>query len=203
MLHSDGLLPAVLYGEGIVSTPIEVVFKDFDKVWRQTGEHSLLGLEIESGEEGANKKEYTVLIHDIARDPIKDTVSHVDFYAVRMDKTVKTYIPLIIEGESPAVKNLDGVLVQNVRELEVEALPKDLPRELKLNVSSLVDLNTHCTVKDIPVSKSVKILAEPDEVIVSVIPPRVLEEKEGVEEIAPSEIPVAGKEKKEEAKLES
>jgi large subunit ribosomal protein L25 len=128
-----------------------------------------------------DEKSKNVLIHDVAKDPVNDKIIHVDFYEVRMDKAIRTEVPLVFEGEAPAVKNLEGVLVKNITEVEVEALPKDLPHEIKIDISSLETFDDHIRIKDLKLSEGVKILAELEETIVSVIPPRTQEEIEELE----------------------
>ncbi len=194
-LRKDGLLPGVLYGSGTNTVPVQVSAKEFDRVFKEAGESTIITLNVSEGEDAAGK-DFNVLVHDIARDPVKNTILHVDFYAVRMDKPITAKVPIVVQGEAPAVKNLGGVLVQSVREVEIEALPKDLPHELTIDVSGLEEIDTHRTVSDIPVANSVKILAEPDEVVVTIIAPRVVEEEVPAEEVAAADIPVAGKEEK-------
>lgn len=89
---------------------------------------------------------------------------------------------LIFEGEAPAVKNLEGVLIKNITEVEVEALPKDLPHEIKVDISCLETFDEHIKIKDLKLPEGVKVLAEPEEVIALVTPPRTKEELEELEE---------------------
>lgn len=175
-LREKGMIPAVLYGQEMESRPIAVPSMDFERAYREAGESSLVILELE-------EKPYNVLIHDIARDPIKDTPIHADFYAVRMDKTIRVSVPLAFVNESPAVKNEGGVLIKAVQELEVEALPANLPHELMIDLSLLTALESHLAVKDIAIPPNVKILADPGEVIAVVEAPRSEEELKALEQV--------------------
>ena len=168
-LRNQGFLPAVLYGEGVLSQPIAISFKDFEKAYKEAGESTLLKLEVDG-------KSYNVLIHDISFDPLRDHPIHADFYAVRMDKEIRATVRLEFMGESPAVKNLGGILIKVVQELEVEAFPQDLPHEIQINLDVLTELQSRILVKDIPSPKGVKILANADELVVLVEPPRSEEE---------------------------
>lgn len=181
-MRQKGVMPAVLYGYGIESRPIAVPRADFERVYREAGESSLVTLEVEG-------RPYNVLIHDIARDPIKDKPIHADFYAVRMDKAIRVSVPLAFAGESPAVENEGGVLIKVVQELEVEALPQDLPHELRADLSRLAALESRLTVADIPTPPGVKILAEPGEVVVIVEAPRSEEEIKALEQAPAAEAP--------------
>ncbi len=190
-LRRAGFLPAVVYGEGVPSQPISVPYKDFDKVFREAGESTLIKLRI-TNDELRKAQEFNVLIHDPARDPLKGQPLHVDFYAVRMDKTIRTKVPVEIIGESPAVKNLAGILIKVIQEIEVEALPRDLPHELKVDISGLAELESRLYVKDIPFSPGVKIHANQDDAVVIVESPRTEEELKALEEAplveAPAEV---------------
>ena len=164
-----GFLPAVVYGEGVPSRAIAVSQKEFEKIYQTAGESTLVHLDVAGSP-------HTVLIHDIARDPVSGQTLHADFYAVRMDKLLRASIPLEFVGESPAVKNEGGVLVKVVHELEVEALPQDLPRTLNINIHRLEKLNDRILVKDIMPPAGVRILESLDEVIAIVEAPRSEEE---------------------------
>jgi large subunit ribosomal protein L25 len=121
-----------------------------------------------------------------------------------MDKTLTAEVQLIFEGEAPAVKSLDGILVKNITEVEVEALPKDLPHEIKVDISSLDSFDKHIRIKDLQLPLGVKILAEAGEVVVLVKPPRTEEELKALEEKPEEKVEevevVAEKEVEEEAK---
>jgi len=175
VLRKKGFIPAIVYGAGHKNIPIEVDYHEFEKAFKQTGESTIIKLKI--GNQAKN-----VLIHDVAREPVGDRFIHIDFYQVRMDKAITAEVGLVFEGEAPAVKNLEGVLVKNITEVEVEALPKDLPHEIKVDISALKTFDDHIKIKDLKLPLGVKVLAEPEEVIASVIPPRTKEELEELEE---------------------
>lgn len=164
-LRRAGFLPAVLYGEGVSSQSISIPYKDFTKAYKEAGESTLVKLEVDG-------KPYNVLIHDITHDPIKGYALHADFYAVRMDKEIRTKVPIEFFSESPAVKNEGAVLVKVAQELEVEALPQDLPHELRADLSALAKLEDKIFVKDIVLPKGVKTVADPDEVVAIAETPR-------------------------------
>lgn len=191
-LRQTGYIPAILYGHKIKSQPLSVEQKDFQCIFSQTGETSILSLAV-------GDKKHNVLIHDLARDPVTQNILHIDFYEVRMDETLKAKIPLIFTGESLAVKSEDGVLVKAVQEIEVEALPKNLPKEISVDISALSTFEDKIQIKDLKVAPSIKILAEPDEVVASVVPPRSEKELEEmaakpIEEVG--EVKVVGEEEK-------
>ena len=196
-LREKGFLPAVLYGEGVPSQPLAVLHKDFEKIYREAGESTLVKLEVAD-------KLYNVLVHDVAHDPLRGKPIHADFYAVRMDKVIHAKVPLVFEGEAPAVKNEGGVLIKVMKELEVAALPQDLPHEFKIDVTSLKTVQSKIIVADIPLPPGVKIIAHAEEVVVLVEPPRSEEELATLEQVSPEAAPLEVKteqELKKEAKV--
>lgn len=178
-LRRAGFLPAVVYGEGVLSQSLAVPYKDFDKAYKEAGESTLLALDVDG-------KKYNVLIHDLAHDPIKGNPIHADFLAVRMDKTIKTKVLLEFVGESPAVKNEGGILVKVLSEVEVEAFPQDLPHELRVDLSPLAVFEARLRIKDVILPKGVKILADQDEIICLVEPPRSEEELAELKQAPPA-----------------
>lgn len=174
-LRKKGFVPAIVYGPGHKPLPIQVEYQEFKKVFDDAGESTIIKLK--AGNDSKN-----VLIHEVARDPVTDKFIHIDFYQVRMDKAISAEVSLIFEGEAPAVKNLEGVLIKNITEVEVEALPKDLPHEIKVDISCLETFDEHIKIKDLKLPEGVKVLAEPEEVIALVTPPRTKEELEELEE---------------------
>ncbi len=193
-LRAENLLPAILYGPKIKNTPLVLDYKSFEKVWKQAGESSLINLEVEG-----EKKKYLVLIHDIQQDPLTDKIIHVDLYQPDLEKKVTAWVPLVIIGEAPAVKNLGGTLVRNLDEVEVRALPKDLPHEIKVDVSNLKEIHDEVLIEDLQIPDNVEILKNPKEVVVTVAPPeRVEEELVEEEEVKEPEVIKEKEEEKEE-----
>ena len=187
-------MPAVLYGPGVESMPLAVAKRDFEKVLREAGETSLVTVNVEGG------KAYNVLIHDVAKDPMTLKPIHADFYAVRMDKPIEAKIPLIFTGEAPAVKNEGGILVKVLHELEVKALPKDLPHEIIVDISGLEKVDDKFHVQDLALPSGVTTAVAADEVVALIEPPR--SEAELEELTKTEEAPVAEVKTEREVKVE-
>jgi len=182
-LRKQSLLPAVLYGPKIKSQPLNVDLKEFEKVYKEAGESTLIKLKIK--DEKLKSKEFRVLIHDIQRDPLTEKIIHVDFYQPRLEEEVEVTLPLIFEGEAPAVREQGGTLVKIISEIEVRALPKNLPKEIKVDVSVLKTFEDNIKISDLKLPEGVKILKEPDEIVASVAPP---EEEELAEKPVEKEV---------------
>ncbi len=189
-LRRAGFLPAVVYGENVKSQPITVPYKDFEKAYKAAGESTLVTLDVEG-------KKYNVLIHDIKHDPLRGKPIHADFYAVRMDKVIRAKVVIELFGESPAVKNESGILIKVMKEMEVEALPQDLPHELRADLSALDKLESRLLVKDILLPKGVKIFVASEEVIAIVETPRSEEELAALKETPATEAPIEVKTERE------
>lgn len=192
-LRQKGLVPAELYGNKVENLHLTVSAKDLSKALKEAGESSIINLNI-------NGDKRPVLTYNVQRHPIKENVMTVDFYQVRLDEKVETAVLVELVGESPAVKEKDGVLLQVIRELDIEALPTDIPRSIRVDISSLIEINQTIYIKDLNIGKGVKILAEPEAVVVTVQAKMTEEEAKAMEEKATdvSEIKVEGEEKKKE-----
>lgn len=194
-LRQGGKIPGILYGPKIKNLSLGLDLKEFEKVYLEAGESSLISLE-------ADGKKFLVLIHDVEFDVLSRKPIHVDFYQPNLDEEITVAIPLVFEGEAGAVKDLGGTLVRNIHELEVKALPQNLPHELKVNVEKLATFEDNILVKDLILPQGVKTLKNPDEIVALVSSPQKVEEEllkpieEKVEEVA--EV----KEKKEKGKAE-
>lgn len=184
VLRKGGKIPAVFYGPKEKATSIAIPTVDFIKVWRKAGESSVVILK-----DGSD--EHETLIHEIDVHPVTGAPRHADFYVIEKGKKVKVHVPLVFGGVSGAVKDKGGILVKVLRELEIEAAPKDLPHELKVDISALAELSSVITAKDIVIPAGVTLIAKPDEIIAS-----IAEAKEEVEEVKPVDMSAIEVEKK-------
>jgi large subunit ribosomal protein L25 len=188
--RKEGLIPAELYGHKVENLHLAVDNKEFKKVFKLAGENTIINLLIEDSNK---KEEIPVLIHDVQTDYLTNDIIHVDFYQIRMDEKVKTHVPLEFVGKSPAVENYGGILNKSMNEIEVEALPQDLPPSIPVDISKIQELNQSIYVKDLNIPKGVKVLVDLDTVIATVIP----QKEEVVEEtIDISAVKVETEEKK-------
>jgi len=188
-LRREGLIPAELYGHGIENLHLSIPKDAFSEVYKEAGEHAVVNVLVDGGSR-------PVLIHDVQVDPITDGILSVDLYQVNMDEKVTTHVPVEFVGESPAVRDLDGVLIKVMDEIEVEALPADIPQSIEIDLSKLTELDESLYIKDIKASISYTILTDPDTVVVSVSEQREEEEEPVEEELTPEDVVVEGEEKR-------
>jgi len=184
-VRKAGKIPAVFYGKKEASTAISVPKIDFLKVWKEAGASSIVTLETPEGIKES-------LIQDVDLDPITSTPRHADFYVFEKDHKVAVELPLEFIGVAPAVKDLGGMFVKVLHELKIEAMPKDLPHNIKVDVSVLINFGDQILAEDIILPKGVTLLANPKEVVATISAPR--EEKE--EEVAPADLSTIEVEKK-------
>lgn len=190
-VRAQGLIPAVFYGPKQETTSIKVNYQQFEKALKEAGESTVVVLDIDG-------TEHETLIHDVDYHPVKGNVSHVDFYVIEKGKKVKVHVPLAFEGVSPAEKNLGATLVKVMHEVEIEAMPKDLPHEIAVDISPLVDLESQIHASDLKMPSGVELVTEPEEVIAIVQAVEELSE-EPTGPVDMSAIEVEKKGKKEEA----
>jgi len=190
-LRKAGKIPAVFYGPKEASTSIAVSLAEFKKIWKKAGESSVVILK-----DGTH--EHEALINDVDIHPVSGIVRHADFYVIEKGKKVKVHTPIVFDGVSPAVKDKGGILVKVLRELEIEAAPKDLPHEIRVDISPLAELNSAIHASDIQLPHGVTLVTKAEEIVAS-----IAEAKEEVEEapkaidMSSIEVEAKGKEAKE------
>ena len=170
-LRKQGFLPAVLYGPKIKNLPLIIDAKKFEEVFKEAGESSLISLEIEGD------KKYLVLIHDFQNDPLTGEIIHVDFFQPSLEEEIEVRIPLIFQGEAPAVKNLSGTFVKYLSEIEVKALPQKLPREIIVHIEKLKTFEDSIKISDLELPEGVKVLRDKEEIVAAVLPAEKVEEE--------------------------
>lgn len=157
-LRREGILPANVYGQSHKSIAIQIPIKDFSPVFKKAGETGLVDLSFE-------KETLPVLIHSVQREPRSQAVIHVDFLVVNLKEKITTKVPVVAIGESLAVKDKLGILISVLSELEIEALPADLPEKIEVSVEGLTTVGDHILVSDIKGDSSFTITADPAQVV--------------------------------------
>ena len=181
-LRDQGMIPAVIYGHDFKSAPLQLDRHSFLKILNETGETTIIDLEVQG------EKNEKVLIHDIAREPVTGEILHIDFYRTQADQAMVVEVPLVFEGISSAVKDLGGILVTSLKNIKVRALPADLPHDIKIDISSLKNIDDHIKVSDIPIIEKVEFLADAEEMVASIEAPRSQEEIEALSEEVKEEV---------------
>lgn len=179
-LRREGLLPANIYGRNIKSLAVQVKTDDFQKVFDEAGETGLVELNVDG-------EVHPVLIHNLQTDPVTDLPLHADFLQVNLKEKVTATVPVELVGESPAEKE-GGVVVQQMHEVEVEALPTDLPEKIEVDISGLANIDDSVMVGELKVDRSkIEVKDDPERIVVSITPPTKEEEVAPPAEEAPAE----------------
>jgi large subunit ribosomal protein L25 len=170
-LRAQGMLPAVLYGNGegenvVLAVPAKVV----DYTLTHVGDNALYDMKL------GDRDDLTARVVDVQRNPVTGKLMHVDFAPVNMRERIVVTVPLAVVGESPGVTE-GGVLQQVAYEVEVESLPGDIPQEVTLDISGL-GLNENLTLADVALPESVTLISDPEEIAVTVTPPTQVTEEE-------------------------
>lgn len=171
-----GLIPAVIYGKDLDPQSLWVNALDFRRLLKKFGESIIIDLEIDE-KSGCN-----VLIHELQQNTLTGKYAHIDFYQVKMDEKVETEVELILTGESPAVKELGGILVKSLDKIPIQCLPSDLPSHVNVDITSIATFENHIYVKDLEIPHGVELKIDPETVVVLVTPPRSEEELSQLEE---------------------
>lgn len=166
----DENVPAILYGKGIENELLWVNKKIFDKVYDEAGESTILKLALE----GNGKR--NVVIKDVQKDILSGQPIHVDFYQVRMDEEIEAEVELVFVGESPAVKELGGVLVKNMDSVDIKCLPGDLLSKIEVDISRIKTFDDYIYIKDLDIPEKVEVLVDAETVVAMVSAPRTEEE---------------------------
>jgi large subunit ribosomal protein L25 len=159
-LRRVGLVPGNVYGHTEETEAVTVKLSDFVKMWDLAGETGLINLKI--GEERVRP----VMIRNVQQDPVKDSIIHVDFYQVNLKEKVTVPVPLHIQGDEPElVRTGEAVVIQPMSEVEVEALPGEIPEEIIVDINALKAIGDVITIADLQVPSGATVLAESDAVV--------------------------------------
>jgi len=163
-LRKQGIVPANIFGNKVASTAVQVKNTIFRPVYEQAGETQVIYVNL-TGE----KEERPVLVTNVQHDPISGDTTHIDFRQVNLKEKITAYIPIELEGESPAVKEYAASVIASVDEIEVEALPADLPEKIIVNLSLLKNIGDSVKVSDLDLDRTkIEVLSDPETVVVLV-----------------------------------
>jgi large subunit ribosomal protein L25 len=193
-LRRQGKLPGVIYGHHLEALPIIMDLRKATRILNSLTASSLVTVTVDG-------EEHAALVREKQRDYLKDTYLHVDFLAISLTEKLTAHVGIELTGESPAVKDLNGIIVHEKDELEVECLPEDLPQRIVLDISTLAKIGDSLTVADVNLGDKVTILDNPADKIVIVAAIKIevepVVEEVAVEESAEAEVIEKGKKEEE------
>jgi large subunit ribosomal protein L25 len=182
-LRRAGHTPANIYGHKIESKAVQAETAALQHMMRGASRNQIINLSV-VGE----AKPRTVVIRDIARDPVSYRILHVDFYEVSMTEKMRAQVPIVLIGESDAVKTYQGILLQTLENIEIDALPADIPANFECDVTVLTELEQSIHVRDLNIDETkITLHTDPDVVVARVAAPRLAAEEEGAAAAAEGE----------------
>lgn len=185
-LRKDGILPGHVFGNNVDTEHVSVPTKAFLSVYNQAGETGLIDLKI------GDEKVRPVLIRGVQYHAVTGVPLHIDFYQVNLKEKVTVPVPIILVGEEPESVHMgETIVLQNLSEVEVEALPTDLVENIEVNIEVLKNVDDAITVADLSYNReTLTVLAEPEEVVVK-LAPAVTEEMQALLEEQEAEVEAA------------
>ena len=167
-LRRQGVIPVHLYGADIEPSNLQIDSRTLNRLLPQVGTNIPVSIQVEEQE-----MENICFVREVQRHPVTDEVIHVDFLRVDVTRTVSAEVPVTLTGTAPAVTQMAGTLLQNVQSMSIEALPMDMPAEIVVDISGLIDFDTTLLVGDVEVPGNVTVLNDPEDTLVRVAPPRL------------------------------
>lgn len=159
-LRKDGLVPANIYGTNFPSLAISVNLFDFEKLFKKAGETTVVYLEVDG-------KSYPTLISDLQFHPVTDKILHVDFRKVNLKQKIEAQVPVEFVGEPELVKSKAGILLTQMEELTVSALPNEIPSSIEVDTTKLTEFGSVIKVSDLPKSETYEITEDEEAIIAS------------------------------------
>ncbi len=161
-LRLENIIPGNVYGRNVSSVTVEMPMSDFLKTYKLAGETGVVELKIDA------EAIRPVLIHNVQKHPVSNNPLHIDFYQVDLKSKIKTKVPVEIAGTAAAVVQKLGVLLTLLDEVEVEALPTDLPEKITIDVTKLGGVNEVIKVKDLQLPQGVAMMTDLEAEVVKI-----------------------------------
>ena len=197
-LRRGGVVPIHMFGRGIESLSLQADSRVLGVLLPQAGTNVPISIDVD-GQDGEN----VCFVRQVQRHPVSEALLHVDFQRVDVTQKVTAEVPLVMEGAAPAVQEMDGTLLQTLPSVSVEALPMSMPASFTVDISGLDDFDKTIRVASLETDDDVTILNDGDEMIATVVPPRVEEEEVAVDEELEGEEAEAGEEGAEDGEAEA
>lgn len=173
VLRRDGVVPIHMFGRGIESQSLQADSRTLSAVLPQAGTNVPITIDVD-GHDGEN----VCFVRQVQRHPVSEVLLHVDFQRVDISRKISAEVPLLLEGVSLPVEEMEGTLLQTLSSISVEALPMNIPASFTIDISILDDFDKTIRVATLQTDEGVTILNDGEEMIATVVRPRVEEEEE-------------------------
>jgi large subunit ribosomal protein L25 len=178
-LRRQGIIPAHLYGRGTESLALQAPAQTITSLLRTAGRNAIIDLQINGESEPR-----PVVLRGVQRNPVTSELVHIDFFQISLTEKLRAEVPLVLSGEAPAVNVYGGILLQSLDHLSIEALPTEVPQQIEVDITGLETLDSALFVRDLDIPPNVEVLADRDQVVAKVAPPRIAAEIEAEEAAA-------------------
>ena len=179
-LRRKNLIPGVVYGHRVSPQNVQISKREFEHTYLRAGNNSLVDLSV-----GADGKPQKVFIYEVQRNPINHEPTHIDFVVVNLREEMTATVPLVLVGESPIVRNKEGLLLHHTDHIMVRTLPTDIPPLIEVDISGLTEVDQAIHVGELELPENVTLLSNPEDLVAKIIEMPVVEEE--VEEAAEAE----------------
>lgn len=163
-LRNQGLIPGVVYTKGDESIAVKTGYRDFVKLLHKQGENVVIDLKLKKNAKTVNK---VVIIKEIQYNSLKEGIFHVDFQQIKLTENIRVQVPLKTKGDAdaPGVKE-GGTLEHILREVEIECLPTQIPKEIIINVATL-NIGDVVYVKDLDIPEEITTITDPEQIAIN------------------------------------
>ncbi len=183
-LRKQNQIPGVIFGMGKKSEPISITSQELNRLYETAGESGLLELEVNGGQL------VNAIISEVQKHPLTEQLIHVNFRQVNLTEKISTKVPVVLEGEAPIVKTGEGIALHLLNEIEVTCLPQDIPHEIRVDITTLTQIDAALQVKDLPIDHTkVQLEADPEDFVVKI---DYAQQPEEIEEAEISEADLVG-----------
>ena len=188
VLRREGKLPGVIYGHNFEALPILMDLKEASKVLSISTASTIINVVVDG-------KEHAAVVREKQKDYLRNTFIHADFQAVSLTEKLRAKVNIELVGTAPAIRNFNGVVVEGVSSINVEALPGDLPERFTVDVSHLENIGDGIYLRDLEIPSGVELLDALEELVVLITAPAAeeVEEAPAVESAADVEVIEKGK----------
>lgn len=162
-LRKQGITPAHLFGHNVESMALQCDTADLKKIIDHAGTSRLVSLSV-TGDKGVK----SVFVREIQRDALSKQLIHVDFYQIKKGEKISMSVPIVLVGESPALKGKGRLIIHGIDELHIDCLPEKVPPQIDVDISVLENVEDMILVKDLKLDSSITIHADPEQLIVRV-----------------------------------
>ena len=172
-IRRSGMIPAIMYGRNQEPVELQLDYRHFEKALGRGARSRVINLLVGTAGDGDS---HPVMLKEVQYDPRKGNIIHADFHKISLKEKVRTHVPVLVTG-GEEVEKRGGIIQHQLREIEVECMPTNIPSRFVADVSAL-EIGHHINISQIEFPEGVEPVEEPDTIVVTIVAPRRIEEEE-------------------------